>query len=246
MAGGLTPDYGMTSRSIFRLADMLRQGTNDKYRHDEAMPVLDLQSAKDDADRQTLAGQHRIALEQQKRQKFLAEPVDIQTAITESKLSPDTKQKLLQGLPKELLGTVAPRAKIFEAYGKAKQNMLNRRSNEKINAQRAATSKDNRSTMEKDVDAISRIYRIDRKQAYERYQKDKNLGERIRLYNNAVENLDKFLNEDEKEQKLKHLQQAFGIDELMNKPQEQQVQTPQKPTVNLVWDSKQMKLVPAK
>lgn len=89
----------------------------------------------------------------------------------------------------------------------------------KTRAEKAGAS--GKHKMAQDVDLLRDVYGITRKEAMDMYRKDKNLGERIRLYTNELDRLaddDTFkydLTEEQKAQKIKELRSAYRISDVM-------------------------------
>jgi hypothetical protein len=71
--------------------------------------------------------------------------------------------------------------------------------------------KDSRSTMQKDVEFISQVLNVSKKEALAQYRSDKTLPERLRLYNNEVDAIrkDYSLDDDKKAEKIQRLKEHF-------------------------------------
>jgi hypothetical protein len=237
-------DYGLVSRQINHLTSQIGGITDRNLAHEETMSRLGLASAQTGFENKNIEGQHAVELAKQKREQFLNEEVTGRQAILSApKLSDEQKQTMIKTIEqqghKEILdGMVYKRGSWVKALRDTIADRTKQSSTEKqqdrmyglglqrlnVEKQRAATAKDNRPNMQKEVEYISQIKGIPPQAALDEWISNKTLAERIRAYNNEIDSLDNDLSlmgpkgAPLKEQKIKQLRELFRIDQLPGNP----------------------------
>lgn len=146
------------------------------------------------------------------------------------------------GLERKGLDIQQQRADTERQLG-TERNVLERR---KIDLGLSGGAKDNRSTMEKEISAISQIRGIPMQQALDEWQQSKSAAERIRLFNNEMQALNEsldFIGPDGqalKNAKIQELRQLYGIDKISGN----QPNIIQNNTTRMIYDPQKGMLVP--
>jgi hypothetical protein len=241
------PNYFGLADQINKLSDRVAGLGSDRMAHEERMAGLGLTGVQLDNQRTAVQGQRQSELAKMEYEKYLDEPITVGSAISTSKRSAQEKRQMMETL-KPFLNEPTTRRGFFERVNSAreqameaqkmkateeyrkKQLQLDRdqiRSAEKIAGMRTSAASDNRPNIQKEVEYIASVLGINQQDALKKYQSDKALPERIRLYNNELELLrkdDKFqydLTEQQKEQKINELRSRYKIDEISGKQEQQ-------------------------
>jgi len=236
------PDYGLVSRSINNLADRIGGLSAQRNAHDERMMDYGLAEANLGLREREMQGQQNVELAKAKRDQWLNEEVTGRQAImTHPKMTDEQKKAFITNLEKStdpefakyiLDGAIYKRGKWAEAARNAISAHQERTQKAQLEQQklgiqkdrnailRSGGAKDNRSTMQKEVEYIAQTNGISPQQALVQWQKSKSLPERIRLFSEEV----KALNDDItlfgeegskiKAQKIQELRDLYGVQDL--------------------------------
>jgi hypothetical protein len=197
-------DYGLVSRSISGLADRVGNITAQDQAHQRAMKGFDIQKTGLGLRAKEQAGQQDVELAKAEKEAWDNEYVLGEQAIdTHPKWTPEQKAAMKKTFEpflafsfkrKEWGNAIRDLKSEYDkeqgAERRHKENVGLKKQENSLRAQQAtATAKDTRSTMQKEVEYMAEVNKTTPQEALVMWQKQKSLGERIRLFNNEIDAL---------------------------------------------------------